>query len=101
MNPGLAPAISVPRWNAQAVALSVPIAFIAQVLFTPCLCHLSAFVMGMAVVFDVLLLIRATIAHFLKERGRGWILYVLLSYTSPWWISWLVHEILVPSYQAG
>lgn len=96
MESRLAPVISAPRWNARAVALSVPVAFMCQGFFMPCLCRLSAFVIGTAMIFDCLLLIRAAFAHFTKERGRGWILYVVLSCTSAWWIDWLVHKLLVP-----
>ena len=72
-----------PQWNAQQVALSVPIAMLAQAAF---LASGSPLMPVFALAFDALILIRAIVAWLLRERGRGWLLYALLSYSSVAWL---------------
>ena len=81
-----------PIWNARQVALSVPVALVLQVLFLPSLG--SDLTLVVALTFDGLILVRALIAHLLRERGRSWIFYVLLSYTSVFWLDHLTELIV-------
>ena len=40
--------------------------------------------------FDGLVLMRILVALVLNEHGRGWLFYMILLYTSPIWISFIV-----------
>jgi len=39
--------------------------------------------MGMAIMYDLLILLRILAALILRERGNSWIFYVVLLYSSP------------------
>jgi hypothetical protein len=44
--------------------------------------------MTVALVLDGLVALRTVAAGILREKGKGWIFYAALVYSSPLWIEW-------------
>jgi len=80
-------------WNCRQVALAFVVALLLQALVLPCLCPMGAADFTLALICDLAILLRVALAYFTRERGRGWIFYCALLYTSPLWVgllSWAV-----------
>ncbi len=81
-------------WNFKHLAYAWAIGAFLQQMLLPCLCYVGTADVRFGLVFDALILVRMLVASRLREKGRGWIFYALLCYTSPFWIlfaSSLVH----------
>jgi hypothetical protein len=86
---------SIPgAWNYRQLAVALFVGFILQALVLPCLCPIGTAKSTFALVFDVLILVRALIAYRRHETGRGWIAYTVLCYTSAGWIEGLAYWVL-------
>ncbi len=72
-------------WSYSHLLLAFFLGFFMQVELSDFI-ESSAVTFPEAVIFDVLYLARVARAYWKKETGRGWILYVVLTYTSPCWI---------------
>ena len=77
-------------WNYVQLGYAFFISFLLQAMFLPCLCYLGTAKGRIAAIFDILVVIRTAIARITNERGRGWLFYVILLYTSVLWIEGLV-----------
>ena len=75
-----------PLWNFHQLSAALVIGFVLQSIFLPCLCSIGTAKMTLAWCIDALVLARMLIAYFRHERGRGWVFYTVLCYTSFAWI---------------
>ncbi len=81
------------EWNYVQLFLALIVAFVVTCMLMPCLCNIGTAKTQVALVFLVLIVLRIAVARIRKEKGRGWIFYVIVIYTCPFWIeaaSWLV-----------
>lgn len=76
-------------WNYKALSCALVVAFILQVISLPCLCCAGHVKLTIAFTFDALMLLRMLIAGLRKEKGRVWIFYLILIYTSVVWVELL------------
>lgn len=74
------------RWNYVWLIMCWIVGFVAQMIYLPCLCAEGQAKVSVALVFDVLVLVRVLLALRRDERGRGWVLYAALCVASPLWI---------------
>ena len=74
------------HWNFKRLAAVFAIALALQSVVLPCLCDIGRAKMTFALVFDLLVVVRAGIAYLARERGSGWKFYAWLIGTSPVWI---------------
>jgi len=77
-------------WNYPALLTALGISFVLQMLFLPCFCYQGEIKGDFALMFDAFVLLRIIIAALRKERGRTWLFYAMVLYTSPVWITILV-----------
>jgi len=77
-------------WNFPHVWLSFLAAIFLQSLILPCMCMEGTVKGWIALGVDMLVLIRVAIAWVRNETGRGWLFYVILLYTSAFWIEGIV-----------
>ncbi|MCI0746588.1 MAG: hypothetical protein L0Y58_14405 [Verrucomicrobia subdivision 3 bacterium] len=82
------------HWNSKRLAAAVVIALALQSLVLPCLCDVGRAKMVFAVVFDLLIAVRAGMAYLARERGSGWKFYAWLLGASPLWIEAVAYLIL-------
>jgi hypothetical protein len=73
-------------WNFRQLTYAFFIGFVLQQLFLPCLCSIGTAKITLALVVDALVVVRALVAYIIRERGRGWIFYAVLLYSSTGWI---------------
>ena len=73
-------------WNFPHLWLAFVAAVFWQSLILPCLCAEGDAKGKVALAFDLLVLARMGFAWITKETGRGWLFYVILLYTSAFWI---------------
>ena len=78
-------------WNFKRLIAIFAIAFLLQILFLPCLCEIGRAKMIFALVFDLLVVIRGSVAYLSRERGIGWKFYAWLIGTSPVWIEFAAY----------
>lgn len=83
-------------WNYDQLILAFFFAFLAQMLFLPCLCDIGEAKVHFALIFDGLIVLRLIVARLLKQKDRGWIFYAILLYSSPLWIELLNRRINGP-----
>src|SRR5438128_1964516 len=83
-------------WNFWHLGCAFVIGFILQQIFLACLCNIGQAKTTFALVIDALVGVRVLIAYIIRERGRGWIFYTVLLYTSPGWIAVLSRIVLGP-----
>ena len=81
-------------WHYGYVAAALVIAFLAQGLFLPCACEIGIANLMLVIAVDVSLLLRIAVARVTGERGRGWMFYCALLYTSPLWIAILTRLVV-------
>ena len=86
--PPIAPVSAL--WNYKALLLALGISFILQMMFLPCFCYEGGVKIDFAMKFDGFVLLRMLIACAYKERGRTWLFYAIILYTSPVWITILI-----------
>ncbi len=77
-------------WNYGLVLTAFVAGLVFQNIMLPCLCHEGTIGMRMAATFDVLILTRIVVAYCIKEKGRGWIFYLVLCLISAPAISLLI-----------
>jgi hypothetical protein len=77
-------------WNFQHVWLAFIAAIFLQSLILPCMCMEGTVKGWIALGVDMLVLIRVAVAWGRNETGRGWLFYVILLYTSAFWIEGIV-----------
>ena len=77
---------SASGWNFQHLWLAFVAAVFLQSLILPCLCAEGDAKGKVALAFDLLVLARMGFAWITNETGRGWLFYVILLYTSAFWI---------------
>ncbi len=77
-------------WNFPHVWLAFLAAILSQSLLLPCLCWEGSVRGYIAFAVDLLVLVRVAIAWASNETGRGWLFYVILLYTSAFWIEGIV-----------
>lgn len=73
-------------WNFRQLTYAFIISFVLQQLFLPCLCSIGTAKIILAMTIDALVIVRATVAYIIRERGSGWIFYLVLLYSSTAWI---------------
>ncbi|MCP4352025.1 MAG: hypothetical protein GY795_41710 [Desulfobacterales bacterium] len=73
-------------WNYKHLCYALIIGFVLQSFFLPCLCQIGEAKIMTAFVFDGLVVMRIIAAKLLEQKGKGWIFYAVLIYTSPLWI---------------
>jgi hypothetical protein len=73
-------------WNFRHLLLALFIGVSMQAAGLSDFVDSCAVTCPIALMFDVLYLARVARAYWKKETGRGWILYIVLMYTSPYWI---------------
>ncbi|MHB9022938.1 MAG: hypothetical protein ACYC7E_02000 [Armatimonadota bacterium] len=78
------------RWNFKSLLLAFIISLVLQQLFLPCMCYEGSVKLEFAMWFDAFVLLRILVAWVFKERGRSWLFYAVVLYTSPIWITMLV-----------
>jgi hypothetical protein len=81
--------VEMNRWHFGHIWAAFLAAIILQSLILPCLCVEGTVKGWIALGFDVLVLIRVAVAWGRNETGRGWLFYVILLYTSAFWIEGL------------
>ncbi|MHC4388267.1 MAG: hypothetical protein ACYSX1_06635 [Planctomycetota bacterium] len=74
------------EWNYKHLICALVVAFVLQSIVHPCLCQIGTAKTVFALVFDALILARIVVAKLRKEKGKGWLFYAILLYTSPAWI---------------
>jgi len=79
-----------PDWNYALLILALLISFVMQSYYLPCLCNQGNMKISLALYFDLFIIARMLFALNRKEKGGGWLLYMILLYTSPLWITLLV-----------
>ncbi|HEY3375924.1 MAG TPA: hypothetical protein VGL77_00385 [Armatimonadota bacterium] len=77
-------------WNYQRLLLALVISFVLQMLFLPCMCAEGTGKVDFALMFDGYVVLRLLVAWLRNERGRTWVFYSVLLYTSPVWITILI-----------
>jgi hypothetical protein len=81
-------------WNFQHLFIAWVAGIVFQLLIiAPCCCYIGTATTLFTVVFDVVILLRIAIAYVLKEKGKGWILYCGLCYSSALWIEFGVSNL--------
>ena len=83
-------------WNFRHLVCAYILGFILQGMFVPCLCNIGEAKMTYTFVLDVLVALRILVAFLIRERGRGWIFYAVLMYTSAGWIEIVSRIVLGP-----
>ena len=81
------------EWRYGHLVCALFVAVVLQTVFLPCLCAIGNAKITLAYLIDTLVIGRMAIARFRHEKGKGWIFYTVLLYTSPLWIegaSWIV-----------
>ena len=74
------------EWNYAQLALALVVAFVLDAMLLPCMCNIGTAKMQVALVFLALVVLRIVIARLMREKGKGWIFYLVLLYSSPLWI---------------
>ena len=80
------------RWPCGKLFVALVIMFVIQMLYLPCLCHIGAIKLEVALYFDALMFLRILVATLMRQRGRDWKIYFWALVTSPFWIegiAWL------------
>lgn len=78
------------RWPCLPLYIAVALALFVQVPHMVCACYIGGFQAEFAMLFDVAMLVRTIVADLRKERGYGWVIWVLLLLTSKWWIEGII-----------
>ena len=78
-------------WNFKQIGIALIVAAIAQYLLFQDYSGALVDAFGpserkYALILDVLVLMRSLSAWVLKEKNKGWIFYICLLYSSPFWI---------------
>ena len=74
------------QWDYNALFKALAISVLLQTMFLSFLCFEGKIMTDFAMLFDAFVLMRILIAWLRKERGRTWLFYAILLYTSPIWI---------------
>lgn len=69
-------------WNYRILLVAFLGGWILKSLLLPCLCYKGVVSLHMALAVDVMILIRVLVAYRIKEQGRGWIFYSILTVAS-------------------
>jgi hypothetical protein len=77
-------------WNYRQLLIAILITLVSQLIFLPCMCMEGGVKVHFALMFDGFVMVRLLIAFMQQERGRTWLFYVVLLYTSPVWITILI-----------
>lgn len=77
-------------WNYKNLLFALCVTFLMQIIILPCLCYVGDARIRMAFIVDGFVILRTIIAGIFHERGRGWIFYTLLLYSSLLWIPLLI-----------
>jgi len=77
-------------WNFRQLLIAFFVTLVLQSVFLPCMCYEGLAKVQFGMMFDGFVLIRILIALVRKERGRDWLVYVILLYSSPLWITILI-----------
>ena len=83
------------EWNYAQLLLALIVAFVLESMLLPCLCNIGTAKMQVAFVFLALVVVRIAVARIIREKGKGWVFYTILIYSSPLWIeaaSWVFLE---------
>jgi hypothetical protein len=83
-------------WDFRQLTYAFIVGFVFQQLFLACLCDIGTAKITLALVVDALVIVRAAVAYVSRERGRGWLFYAILLYTSTGWIMIVSRIILGP-----
>ena len=81
-------------WNFKHLVVALFAGFVLQSLLLPCLCDIGTAKIVFAYAFDGLILFRIFVARACREKGKGWLFYVILCYTSPAWIEGAAYILL-------
>jgi len=70
------------EWNYFQIICALIIAFLLQNFFLSEFTHIGEAKLIVAYIIDGLVILRTIIAKIRKEKGRGWILYIIVLYAS-------------------
>lgn len=87
--PAAFPVAQPAPWNFDHLVAAWFISFLTQNFFLPCMCAAGDAKMIYAYCFDGLMAVRILIAWRCREKGKGWLFYLLLLYLSPFWIDFM------------
>jgi hypothetical protein len=77
------------NWRYIHLFAAFIIGVMLQAILLPCCGGGARVILTYADIFDILVLLRVFAAWGLGEKGKGWIFYAGLLYSSPFWIVWL------------
>lgn len=80
-------------WDYRQLGAAFLVGLTLQGRVLPCLCPIGRAKMGVAFVFDAMVLGRILVAYYKKEQGRGWIFYSVLLYSSAFWIEGVTYAV--------
>ncbi|GAG03113.1 unnamed protein product, partial [marine sediment metagenome] len=76
-------------WNYRHLISALVIGFMIQMFVFPshAYCGRQSVALTFAFVFDGLIVLRIYVALWVRQKGKGWIFYAVLLYSSPFWIA--------------
>ncbi|MBI9018576.1 MAG: hypothetical protein JEZ07_15090 [Phycisphaerae bacterium] len=65
-------------WNWPAVVSCFVVGLVIQATMLPCMCRIGQIKMTVALMIDLLVVIRLGTAYLRREKGKGWVFYSIL-----------------------
>ena len=74
------------EWNYVQLVLALIVAFVLDAMLLPDLSNIGMAKAQVALIFLALVVVRIAVARIRREKGKGWVFYLILLYSSPLWI---------------
>jgi len=86
------PVVTERGWPLLVIFGILTIIFLAQGVVLPCLCAKGTVKMEIGMGVDLIVVLRVLIAKLRREKGRSWMIYLLVAASSLEWIPMIVRH---------